>query len=121
MSLSLEFIDTLPATIIAPKPLAPQALAAPEPTPTLTHEPEVEISLDQVVIPVSNAVTATLYQQWHICAHKYTMELREVMEEAMKAYFKTKLTPGDKLPPKKQTKVTKKIATEREKQRDKWV
>lgn len=115
MSLNIEFTSTLPtgATIVAASVATPEAASV--------TEPEVEISLAQLIITFANGISATLYQQWHTCAHKYGMELREVLEEAMKAHFKAKLTPKDKLPPRKQAKVDKKIQVEREKLREKWM
>jgi hypothetical protein len=111
MSLNIEFTSTIPPTSVAAAPVA---------VPSLGPESEAEISLGHLIIPVSNGLPATLYQQWHICAHKYSMELREVLEDALKAYFKAKLKCTDKLPLRKQAKVDKKIHIEREKLQAKW-
>jgi hypothetical protein len=108
------------APVIAPKVVELQAQALPELSQVSTNEPELPVSLDKLLIPIANALPAPEYLQLHICSHKYDMDLREVMVEALKKYFKEKLTPKDKLPAKKQAKVDKKIQLEAERQRAKW-
>ena len=43
-----------------------------------------------------------------------------MLEDALKACFKAKLKPTDKLPPQKQAKVAKQLAAEHEKLQAKW-